>query len=53
MNLNESNVHYMITIKEINNFFNNLTPDNLGSKDINIKDGLDLLNDTDNISDLY
>ena len=53
MNTNESKVYYMITMKEINNFFNNLTPDNLGSKDLTTKDGLDLLNDTGNISDLY
>ena len=53
MNINESKVNYMITIKEINNFFNNLTPDNLGSNDLTTKDGLDLLNDTGNISDLY
>ena len=53
MNINESKVYYIITTNEINVLFENLTADNLGSKDLIIKDGLDLLNDTDNISDLY
>ena len=53
MNINESKVYYIITTNEINVLFENLTPDNLGSKDLTAKDGLDLLNDTGNISDLY
>jgi len=53
MNINDSKVTYMIITEEINNLFNNLTPDNLGAKDITTNDKVNLLKDIGNISGLY
>jgi len=52
VNINDSKVYYMITSNEINNLFDDLTPDNLGSNDMTNNDNLDLLKDNGNISDL-
>jgi len=52
VNINDSKVYYMITSNEINNLFDDLTPDNLGSNDLTNNDNFDLLKDNDNISDL-
>lgn len=52
VNINDSKVYYMITSKEINNLFDDLTPDNLGSNDLTSNDNFDLLKDDGNISDL-
>jgi len=52
VNINDSKVYYMITSKEINNLFDDLTPDNLGSNDLSSNDNLDLLKNDGNISDL-
>ena len=52
VNINDSKVYYMITSNEINNLFDDLTPDNLGSNDLTNNDNVDLLKDTGNISDL-
>ena len=52
VNVNDSKVYYMITSNEINNLFDDLTPDNLGSNDLTNNDSFDLLKDNGNISDL-
>ncbi len=52
VNINDSKVYYMITTKEINILFDNLTPDDLGSNDFTTNDKVDLLKDTGNFSDL-
>ena len=52
VNINDSKVYYMITSNEINNLFDDLTPDNLGSNDLTNNDSFDLLKDNGNISDL-
>jgi len=52
VNVNDSKVYYMITSNEINNLFDDLTPDNLGSNDLTNNDNFDLLKDNGNISDL-
>ena len=52
VNMNDSKVYYMITSNEINNLFDDLTPDNLGSNDLTNNDSFDLLKDNGNISDL-
>jgi len=51
VNMNDSKVYYMITSNEINNLFDDLTPDNLGSNDLTNNGNVDLLKDTGNISD--
>lgn len=52
VNVNDSKVYYMITSNEINNLFDDLTPNNLGSNDLTNNDNFDLLKDNGNISDL-
>ena len=52
VNINDLKVYYMITTNEINNLFEELTPDNLGLNDFTNNDKVDLLMDTGSISDL-
>ncbi len=52
VNINDSKVYYMITSNEINNLFDDLTPDNLGSNDLTNNVNVDFLKDTGIISDL-
>ena len=51
VNINDSKVYYMITSNEINNLFDDLTPDNLGSNDLTNNDNVNFLKNTGNISD--
>ena len=51
VNMNDSKVYYMVTSNEINNLFDDLTPDNFGSNDLTNNDNVNFLKNTGNISD--
>ena len=50
VNINDLKVYYMITTNEINNLFEELTPENSGLSDFTNNDKVDLLMDTGSIS---